>query len=59
MALETTAILRSTLYHAMKAKTTKDVVNAISVMCSKEDIATVKEQIAREQAEALADLKEE
>ena len=51
MAMETTVILRTTLYQAMKAKNTEEIVNAISVMCSKEDIATVKEQIAREKAE--------
>jgi len=34
----------------MKAKTVEEAVNAISVMCSKEDIATVKEQIEREKA---------
>jgi len=51
MALETTVILRTTLYQAMKAKTKEEIVNSISVMCSKEDIATVKEQIAKEKAE--------
>jgi len=50
MAMETTVILRTTLYQAKKAKTVEEVVNAISVMCSKEDIATVNEQIAREEA---------
>jgi hypothetical protein len=53
MALETTVILRTILYQAMKAKTKEEIVNAISVMCSKEDIATVKEQIAKEEALAL------
>ena len=52
MGLETTAILRTTLYQTMKAKTVEEAVDAISVMCSKEDIATVKEQIAKEQARA-------
>ena len=48
MSMETTVILRTTLYQAMKAKSKEEIVNAISVMCSKEDIATVKEQIAKE-----------
>ena len=50
MAMETAVILRTTLYQTMKAKTVEEAVNAISVMCSKEDIATVKEQIEREKA---------
>ena len=50
--METTVILRTTLYQAMKAKTKEEIVDAISIMCSKEDIATVKEQIAKEEAEA-------
>jgi hypothetical protein len=52
MAIETIAILRTLLYQANKAKTTKEIINAISVMLSKEDIATVKEQLAIDAAEA-------
>jgi hypothetical protein len=46
MATETVAILRSLLFSAMQAETVDEVVNAISVMCSKDDIAAVKEQVA-------------
>jgi len=45
MALETTAILRAILFQAMKAETVDEIIDAISVMCSKEDIATVREQL--------------
>jgi len=48
VALETTVLLRTILYQAMKAKSTDEIINAISVMCSKEDIATVKEQLEQE-----------
>jgi predicted lysophospholipase L1 biosynthesis ABC-type transport system permease subunit len=49
MAMETIALLRSLLYQAKKAKTLEDAINAITIMCSKEDIATVDDQIAKEQ----------
>jgi hypothetical protein len=48
MALETTVILRSILYQAKKAGTVSEVINAIEVMCSKDDVAAVNEQIAKE-----------
>ena len=52
MAMETTVLLRTILYQAMKAETAQEIVNAISVMCSKEDIATVKEQLELEKNQA-------
>ena len=49
MAIETTAILRQLLYQAMKAKEENKnidtVISAISVMCTKDDVAAVREQI--------------
>jgi hypothetical protein len=48
--IETTAILRTLLYQAMMAKEeNKDidsVINAIAVLCTKDDIAAVKEKVA-------------
>ena len=46
MAKETEVILRAVLYHTMKAKSVKEIEHAIKAMCSKDDIAAVKEQIA-------------
>jgi len=52
MAMETTVLLRTILYQAMKAESQQEVINAITVMCSKEDIATVKEQLEQEKSQA-------
>ena len=49
---ETTAILRSLLYHIEKAKTVKEAIAAVKVMCTKDDIAAVEQQIADEQNES-------
>lgn len=48
MAMEATVLLRTILYQAMKAHSAEEIVDAIKVMCSKEDIATVKEQLEEE-----------
>ena len=45
MAMETTAILRQILYQAMKANNLKEVISAIKIMCSKDDIAAVIAQL--------------
>ena len=45
MALETTAILRSVLYNVMIAKSLEEAEIAIKVMCTKDDIAAVKERV--------------
>jgi len=45
--METTILLRTILYQAMLAEDKDEIINAISVMCSKEDIATVKEQLEK------------
>ncbi len=42
---ETEVILRSILYQVLKAGNLKEAQNAVMVMCSKDDIATVKQQI--------------
>jgi hypothetical protein len=44
--METTVILRTILYQAMNAESLDEVIDAVKVMCSKDDIAAVKEQIA-------------
>ena len=44
--LETTVILRSMLYQARTAKSLEEIVTAIEVMCTKDDIAAVKEKIS-------------
>ena len=45
MAMETDVILRSVLYQAYKAKTAKEIVIAIEAMCTKDQVAAVKEKI--------------
>lgn len=42
---ETEVILRSILYQVLKAGNLKEAQNAVMVMCSKDDIAAVKQQI--------------
>ena len=59
MAMETTVLLRTILYQAMKAGSAEEIVDAISVMCSKEDIATVKEQIEQERNRPKKDAQKE
>ena len=46
MAKETEAILRALLFNAMRAKSLKEVQAAIMAMCSSDDIAAVKAQLA-------------
>jgi hypothetical protein len=43
--METTVILRTILYQVMMAETLDDVEAALKVMCTKDDIAAVKEQV--------------
>ena len=45
MALETTAILRSVLFQLMIAESLDDGIDAVKVMCSKDDIAAVEHQV--------------
>lgn len=42
---ETTVILRSALCHAMMAESLEEAVEALKVMCTKDDIATVEKQV--------------
>ncbi|MCL2610427.1 MAG: hypothetical protein FWE02_01990 [Defluviitaleaceae bacterium] len=46
MAKETEAILRTILYQAMIAENKADIETAIKAMCTKDDIAAVKEMVA-------------
>ncbi|GHU51262.1 hypothetical protein AGMMS49975_04120 [Clostridia bacterium] len=48
--METTALLRTLLYQIQMSKTVEEAARAVRVMCSKEDIAAV----AQEVAEAMA-----
>jgi len=59
MALETTAILRELLYQSKIAETLEDVVDAVSVMCSDEDIAVVDKRVLSVQARRAAKAKKE
>ena len=45
MSQETDALLRTILYQAMKADTTGEIVKAIRVMCSKDMIAAVEQEL--------------
>jgi len=45
MARETEAILRSVLFSLERAKSLTEAKHAVMAMCSKEDIAVVREQI--------------
>jgi len=54
MAHETVVLLRSLLYQAKSAKDVDEIIRAIEVMCTKDDIAAVEQQIvkAKEKLEA-------
>ena len=41
MAMETSALLRSILLHANKAKSVREIIKTVEAMCSKEDIDAV------------------
>lgn len=45
MEAETRVILRSALYGVMTAKSLKEAEISIKVMCTKDDIAAVKERV--------------
>jgi hypothetical protein len=45
MSQETDALLRTILYQAMKAETTDEIVKAIRVMCTKDMIAAVEQEL--------------
>jgi len=47
MAHETVVLLRSLLYQAKNAKDVNEIIRAIEVMCTKDDIAAVEQQIAK------------
>ncbi len=55
MSQETSVILRQMLYHSLIAKEdNKDInylIRAITAMCTKDDVAAVKEQVAEELAD--------
>jgi len=46
LAMETTAILRSVLFNLMKSEDVADAIDEVKVMCSKDDIAAVEQQLA-------------
>ena len=46
MSIETTAILRSILYQLEICETLDDAISAVKVMCSKDDIAAVEQEVA-------------
>ena len=45
MAIETTVLLRSILFQIMTAESIEDIKVAVEVMCTKDDIAAVKEKV--------------
>jgi hypothetical protein len=45
MAVETIAILRSILFQLETAETLEDAKSAVKVMCSKDDIAAVEQEV--------------
>jgi len=53
MAMETTAILRSVLYQVKMAESLEDAEMAIKVMCTKDDVAAVNEQVQEAKANKL------
>jgi len=55
MAHETVVLLRSLLYQAKRAKTKKEIIRAIEVMCTKDDVAAVAFQIAEAIKEEAAE----
>jgi hypothetical protein len=46
MSMETSVILRSLLFQALSADDLQQVIDAIMVMCSEEDVAVVEKKIA-------------
>ena len=46
MSQETTVLLRTILFQLMKADTREEAIMAVRVMCSKDDIAAVEQEIA-------------
>ena len=46
MAVETIAILRSILFQLEIAETLDDAKSAVKVMCSKDDIAAVEQEVS-------------
>jgi hypothetical protein len=45
MSMETTVLLRTILFQVLEAKNMYEIETAIKAMCTKDDIAAVKEQI--------------
>ena len=45
MAMETTVLLRTMLFQLMTANSREEAEIALKAMCSKDDIAAVKEQV--------------
>jgi len=50
MAIETTILLRTILYQIMTANSLEDAKRAVEVMCTKDDIAAVKEKVEEAKA---------
>jgi|GEM_PF-969371 len=46
MALETTTILRTVLFRIMTSESLEEAEIAVKAMCTKDDIASVKERVA-------------
>jgi hypothetical protein len=51
---ETDAILQAILYHHEKAKSVRECINAVKVMCNKENLDAVKARLAEEAEEEKA-----
>jgi len=49
MAYETVVLLRTLLYQAKNAKDKEEIIRAIEVMCSKDDIAAVEQQLNKKE----------
>ena len=48
MALETTVILRTILYQLKNSKTLEEAISAVEVMCTKDDISAVEQQLSKQ-----------
>ena len=47
MSQETTVLLRTMLYQIEKAESLEEAISAIRVMCSKDDIAAVEQELKK------------
>ena len=47
MSQETTVLLRTMLYQIEKAESLEEAISAVRVMCSKDDIAAVEQELKK------------